>query len=417
MFPMNRWKRQPLEQRTVHIAIRDGDRITLFPLDIRRDGNEFLIGRRDCKTYVAVPEVAVRIISMMNANCTIGEVRRRLQTDYDNVDDALDGFVLALLNSGFVASIGSEAVAADSKTRIPRKTGIKRQHVAWLFSRTMMTAYALVILAGAAVFVLEPGIVPKPLAVLSAYPYWLFAILSLVTGIINVTKHEAAHVLAAASLGIRADLSIGHRMCFPVIQTDLTSLWAVPRKDRYIAYSAGIVSDLVTLSFIIITFWLNARGIVPFGETFVLLLTIALLVVTSTVAWQFNFFMKTDVYYILASALGCRNLQADAVQYLRHLLRRSIRQPSANPLDRIPLKEARAVRFFSAILAAGTSALIAGAFAYLYFVMDRHRVFGPADKAVLFFIFALTAGSVIFSVRRNRKPPKATYRLSAEARS
>ena len=121
MFPMNQWKRQPLEQRTVHIAIRDDDRITLFPLDIRRDGNEFLIGRRDCKTYVAVPEVAVRIISMMNANCTIGEVRRRLQTDYDNVDDALDGFVLALLNSGFVDSIGSRAVAADSKTRMPRK--------------------------------------------------------------------------------------------------------------------------------------------------------------------------------------------------------------------------------------------------------------------------------------------------------
>ena len=416
MFPMNWWKRQPLEQRTVHIAIRDDDRINLFPLDIRRDGNEFLIGRRDLKTYVAVPEVAVHIISMMNAH-SIGEVRRRLQTNYDNVNDALDGFILALLNSGFVDSIGSKAVAADTKIGIPHKTAINRQRVAWLFSQTMMTVYALVILAGAAVFVFEPGVVPKPLAVLSAYPYWLFAILSLVTGIVNVTKHETAHVLAAASLRIRADLSIGHRMCFPVIQTDLTSLWAMRRNDRYIAYAAGIVSDLVTLSLIIITFWLNAHGIVPLGETFVLLLTVALLVVASTVAWQFNFFMKTDVYYILANALGCRNLHADAVRYLRHLFRCALRRSSSNPLDRIPLKEARAVRFFSAILAVGTSALIAGAFAYLHFAMGRHRVFGPADKAILFFIFALTIGSVIFSVHKNRKPPKTTYRLSAEASS
>jgi hypothetical protein len=124
-----------------------------------------------------------------------------------------------------------------------------------------------------------------------------------------VTKHESAHVLAAAFLGVRADLSIGHRMFFPVIQTDLTSLWAVDRNDRYIAYSAGIVSDLATIALIVISFWLNAHGIVAVGEPFQLLLTIALLVVTTTVVWQFNFFMKTDVYYaFLWPLLSCLQL-------------------------------------------------------------------------------------------------------------
>src|SRR5713101_3120176 len=99
MFRMD-WKRRLHEPRILNIAIHDDDRITLFPLDIRRDGNDFLIGRRESRTYVAVPEIAVEIVSMLNEKWTIGEVKRRFQADYDDANDAIDAFLVALLNNG-----------------------------------------------------------------------------------------------------------------------------------------------------------------------------------------------------------------------------------------------------------------------------------------------------------------------------
>lgn len=73
-------------------------------------------------------------------------------------------------------------------------------------------------------------------------------------------KHEFAHVAAGAFLGVHARWRFGHRLFFPAVETDLSDLWMVERRKRYVAYGAGVFSDVLTASLALMGLWAHAHG-------------------------------------------------------------------------------------------------------------------------------------------------------------
>jgi hypothetical protein len=71
-------------------------------------------------------------------------------------------------------------------------------------------------------------------------------------------------------------------------------------------------------------------------------------------AWQFYLFLRTDLYYVLTTALGCTNPHAATSAYLREKFRwvPGIRQSTVDELDWSP-RDRRVAPWFAAITAAG----------------------------------------------------------------
>ena len=162
---------------------------------------------------------------------------------------------------------------------------------------------------------------------------------------LTITLHELAHLAAARAVDVPARISLSTRLYHLVAQTDVSAVWSVPRRRRYVVYLAGIGSDLaVGAVAVLLLAYAGLPGPVESALRLVVLTT------TIGVAWQFEVYLRTDLYFVLLDLSRCRNLHADARRYLR---RRA---------TSLPPGEARRVRWYAWFMVAGT-AIAVGVFA------------------------------------------------------
>ena len=70
---------------------------------------------------------------------------------------------------------------------------------------------------------------------------------------------------------------------------------------------------------------------------------------------QLYFFVRTDLYFVMTNALGCKNLMGDTEGYLRNQLARRRNRPAVVDQSQLPAHEARVVRFYAWIWGAGST--------------------------------------------------------------
>jgi len=165
--------------------------------------------------------------------------------------------------------------------------------------------------------------------------------------------HEFGHLIAARAVGVNARMGISHRLWYLVAETDLTALWAVPKRQRYFPMLAGMLLDAVSTAFLILLLFAQRSGWLSFSSFNVHLVRAVALVYLMRIVWQFFLFVRTDLYYVIATAFNCRNLLGDTSHYLRNLAARII--PSIDLVDQsgIPASELRMVRAYSLLWIAG----------------------------------------------------------------
>jgi len=102
--------------------------------------------------------------------------------------------------------------------------------------------------------------------------------------------------------------SIGRRLYFIVFETDLTGLWSIPAKARYLPYLAGMVADTIFFSVMTIIAGLTYVSGDPYSFPSAFCLAMAYSALLRLV-WQFSFYLRTDIYYVITTALQCIGLQ------------------------------------------------------------------------------------------------------------
>ncbi|MDA0644226.1 MULTISPECIES: hypothetical protein [Nonomuraea] len=264
-------------------------------LTVVADGpDDYVIGNGE--TFVHVPAVAAAVVSALDGTRTVAQARERVRAER-GVDVDVAAFVGGLADAGLMRRPERRPNVWDR---------IRPRQVAWFFSRP--ADVVLVLLTGCAVAaaVAEPRVRPGVSSLV--WPGSLSFTLAFAAGSwALVLLHELGHVAAARSLGVRAELSLGTRLQFLVVQTRITGVWGVPRRARYRAHLAGMRVDWVLIC----------------GSACVLYVTesaparLVMVICLAQVVWQFLFFMRTDVYYVFANATGNKNLMADAQAYLR----------------------------------------------------------------------------------------------------
>ncbi|WP_210634689.1 hypothetical protein [Streptomyces sp. GESEQ-13] len=331
-------------------------RVALHELSVRRDRDEWIVGRMATRTFVALPPAGARAVRLLGEGLSVARTQERLRADTGEEFDIAD-FVTDLTALGFVARIDGRPLPdpAPPRASLP---WLRPRHVRFALHPVLPVAVAVLLTAALVTLLLRPGLLPGYRDLLWS-PHGSVVLLSgAAAGWTLLLAHELAHLVTARAAGVPGRMRLGTRLQFLVMQTDISGIELAPRRHRLTAYLSGIALNLSVASALV-----PVLAATDPASTAHRLSAAALLLALMPLPFQLMVFTRTDVYFVLQDLTGCRDLYGDGLAYARYRCRRLLRSRAHkgedDPSARLPRHERRAVRVYSVVLVVGTAACLA----------------------------------------------------------
>ncbi|WP_329538488.1 hypothetical protein OG568_60805 (plasmid) [Streptomyces sp. NBC_01450] len=317
-----------------------------FPhLTVVPDGDDVVVGRADTGVYAVFPADGAALLGRLQAGASTDEAAGWYRERYGESADMMD-FLSTLRMLGFVHVSGEPSVTAPPGA--PRGQLLGRLAFSWpaWLVYAGLCGYALYLL------VRFPGLRPSPNDLFFTQSLLLTELGLLAAQVLGGLHHEVWHALAGRRLGVRTRLRLGNRLYFLVFETDLTELWSLPRRYRYLPLLAGMVGDLVwfSLATILARTADTYGGPHGFPGTFLRALALSALL---RLAWQFQVHLRTDVYQVLVTALRCVDLRGTTRESLVNRVRRLLRRAAPYVEERWYPRDRQVARWYVFLAGAG----------------------------------------------------------------
>ncbi|MFC9975681.1 hypothetical protein ACFVH6_32810 [Spirillospora sp. NPDC127200] len=333
--------------------------VEFHPLVVRPDDDDpdaVVVGRLRIGEFVELPAVYGDAITMMRQGLTVGDAEERITAEHE-VEVDLTELVEALSELGFVRSIDG-APLPDPAEQAPRShlARLTERNVAWLFGLPAKLLWSATIVAALVTLVLRPTLLPSYSDFFWSDYIGLTVLVNTVMMSMSISVHELMHLMAARSLGAPGRIGFGTRLHNLVVQTDVTGVWAVPRRSRYRVYLAGLAWDAFLMATLIL---LVAHAGLP-GPAKAICQALVVTVVM-TIPFQLQVYMRTDLYFVLRELLRARNLFDDGLAYAKYLRTTFIakvrRRPNtaADPTTGLSPRQRLATRVYSVFLVLGAT--------------------------------------------------------------
>jgi len=338
----------------------------VIPLSIQREGEDYCVGNAELDAFYHFPEPGVRIIERLRDGCGV----ERIKSEFGGGEEALDidDFIATLREIGFIYPHNErerfrEAVAAtdadDRRLGFRAPVGLARA----LFSLPALAIYLAILGIAAYAAFEDPRLRPNLQAFYLERNLTSTLVLLLLLYAVSASLHELGHMLAAARYGVNSRLGFGNRLWNIVAEADLTGILALPKSQRYLPLLAGMLVDLLSIALVTLLLrQLLAQGHAGFAIQLLQALVLQILI---SISWQFNVFLKTDIYYVVCTHFGHPDLDREARMYLRdrmHVLSFGAFGERATRIDR---RHLGVLRTFAAIWLIGRAA----ALGFLCFVL------------------------------------------------
>jgi hypothetical protein len=338
-----------IDEAPATASLGGGSRVRLHRLSQRPDGDEWVIGRVETGEFIIVPPVAHRVITLLGQGQAIDDITARLR-DETGTRFAVADFVAALDELGFVAAVDDRVRPDDARVR-PSLPWLRPGYVRWLLHPFVPVIVAAFAVAAVLMLVRHPDLLPSYRVLVWANRAGLVLAVNAAIAWTIILVHESAHLATARAAGVPARITLSTRLQFLAAQTDVSGVWAAPRRIRMTTYLAGMSIDLCTAGTCLLILGLASPHGLPRH-----LLAVAAALALLGLPLQFLVFMRTDIYFVLQDLTRCANLYADGSAYLHYLAGRITRRSShPDPSRGYPAPQRRAVRFYSAVLLAGTA--------------------------------------------------------------
>lgn len=319
--------------------------IAFHPLSFVVERDEVLVGRPDTDAYARFPPDGAALLERLRDGTAPDEAAAWYESAYGQPVD-MEDFLATLRDLGFVRDGGVEGVAPRRVVRFQRAGRV-------LFSRPSMAAYAVAVVVGLVTIVRHPGLRPRPGELVFAGSLVAVQLGLVACEMMGVALHELGHVLAGRRLGVASKVRLGRRLYFLVVETSLDGLLGVPARRRYLPLLAGMLVDAVAWAVLTVV----AGAGVP-GWVARLALAVGYLALLR-ILWQAYLFLRTDLYYVVATALGCNDLHTAAMGTFRNWLRSLTGRPAAvDPATWSP-RDAAVARWYAPLAIAGMVAVCA----------------------------------------------------------
>ncbi|MCZ4096982.1 hypothetical protein C8250_001640 [Streptomyces sp. So13.3] len=295
-----------------------GSTLAVYELSYVPEGDGVVVGRLDTGTYAVFPADGAELLRQLSEGLPLDEAAEWYERTFDEPVDVED-FVATLNDLGFVRDDAAEPEEPATEVRFRRLGRAAFSPVAWL-------CY-LAVVAGWLVAVAQHG-------ELRPAPSQIFFVKSLLTVQLVITfgqiplllAHEGFHILAGRRLGLPTKLRLSNRLTYIVAETQTNGLMSVQRRKRYLPFLAGMVCDAVVLGVLglIAAAGRHADGSFPLTGRVCLALAFT---VVMRIGWQFQLYLRTDLYYVFATALRCYDLHDAAKALLKNRIWRLLRRP------------------------------------------------------------------------------------------
>jgi len=282
--------------------------LVLHSLTIRPDRKHFIVEDHETREFFEMPEVCVEAIRKIQKGLNLGQVEKELIYQYPNEEIDIIDFGQQLFELQLIQEIDGQPVQTKTEKREKGQfLWISPQFAKGIIPRWTVKGVVLLAIINSALFFVQPSLFPhyKDLFVFDYMS--LNLLLWMVVTAITLLLHEFGHVLAARAYQLPTHLSIGHRLFFVVLETDLSHGWSLQRKDRNILYLAGMYVDQWVL-------FLALMGQLFMPNVF--LFQLIVLDVFIRTVFQCCLYMKTDLYYVLENSTGCYNLMESGKERL-----------------------------------------------------------------------------------------------------
>lgn len=133
--------------------------------------------------------------------------------------------------------------------------------------------------------------------------------------------HELGHASACKYCGVKhGSIGLGLYLNFPVLYTDVTEIWKLNRKQRFMVNIAGVYFQCFFLIVLLVGFWMTGDDMLRY---MILILNLGFLM-------TLNPFFKFDGYWIVSDLLGVPSLRKRSIEIIKYywyrIMRRRIQQ-------------------------------------------------------------------------------------------
>jgi putative peptide zinc metalloprotease protein len=299
------------------VELHNHSKVTLNPLNIRKDRKHYIVEDWDSGDFYEMPQVCIDAIGLIGEGKDLHSIEEVLRERFPNEDVDMKDFLQDLLDLGLIRTIDGKEVPKRTAQSVetPGLTWIPEKAGRFFFNRASSLVYLAALLASAGILMVRPGLFPayKDIFIFDLMMYNILVFLGLT--FLLVVLHEIGHVLAMRAEGLPTGISLGHRLFFIVLETDMSRVWTLPPDRRYRLYLAGLAFDAVVLFAallvqLVVTGDALAAGIAKMAafSTFIRIL------------YQCCVYMKTDLYYVIENHSGSYNLMENGQNYLRRWL-------------------------------------------------------------------------------------------------
>ncbi len=295
-------------------------RLDFHTLTLVPERNDVLVGRPDIESYAVFPADGAKLLRRLMDGLPPTQAAGWYEKTYGEPIDIAD-FISNLAEMRFLRSAEEREIDADRGPRLQWLGKAVFSPVAWLIYAALLGLCAIVAYR-------VPAVRPRPAQIFFTPSLVLVQIVLFFGQIPGVLFHESFHMLAGRRLGLPSRLRVSRRMYYVVYETTLNGLLGLPPRRRYLPFLAGMIADVMLYCALVSFAGLTGHG----GAigSWVARLALALAFTTLIrLAWQFYLFLRTDVYYVFATALGCHDLHEATRTLLRNQVRRLLRRHSA----------------------------------------------------------------------------------------
>ncbi|HEY5832356.1 hypothetical protein [Streptomyces sp.] len=296
--------------------------LAVHELSFVAEGDDVVVGRLDTGSYAVFPADGAELLKRLADGLPLREAAEWYESTFSEPVD-VDDFVSTLRELGFVRENADDAPGGEQPAgpaQPPRFKGLGRA----VFSPLAWAAYAGVVVAWLVVLARHSDLVP------TASQFFFVKSLVIVQVVITfgqiplILLHEGFHILAGRRLGLPSRLRLSNRLTYIVAETQINGLMSVERRKRYLPFLSGMVCDLVVLGVLGLIaqaarnsdggFSLTSKVCLAFGFT-----------VTLRFLWQFQLYLRTDLFYVVATALKTYDLHDASKAILKNRIWRLLR--------------------------------------------------------------------------------------------
>jgi putative peptide zinc metalloprotease protein len=304
-------------------SVKLNSQITLRDLTQQVEDGVVIVGHGE--DFLELPLEGVDFLEWLNEGFTLAQARARFEAKYNPFpDEELLELIELFLESDFVAAVDGRAVSRRKVVRYSNAPWFRQHWAMMLFSTPVLVIWMLFVTPAAALWVTTPELWPRRADYFWIDYNFLIVLVGVLLWLASMAIHELAHWVAARAKGIDATITWTQRLgFFPMSQTIMHNIWAVPRANRLIPIAAGMIWDIFGISVVLYILYFNLSGVVGLPVLMVRLLKFYLLTSTMALIAQFWLFSKMDGYFLLSTLFGQRNLQGDSFNWLKSNIARA----------------------------------------------------------------------------------------------